>query len=283
MRLLNHLATLLAIASPPLLACSSLADPDYQGEPLASLHGTVTMQTEDTPELKVLLQWTRGHFSCPFETPDCFRDLPLEDQLLLSEAPVTGELPASFTFDLFEPPPDYALVTWNSGDVDGDPGLMSFAFIQVVPADLTSADFVESGFEDENGRPYYQISEDDIHGVSREQMLVYLARDLDPEGDVARFLVHAPLTAGYHLLDIRPVGAEERAARRACLDKAFPGRPLDSFYESWFEGGPGLAELAQCGGDPELDELHLASADLDSPISITIEEDPFYPRLPIIN
>ncbi len=278
--------TLLALGFPtvaaPLLACNSLADPDYQGEKLAALHGRVTNHQADTPELKVLLQWTRGHFSCP---GDGSCDIALEDQLMISDAPVSGELPARFTLDLFEPPPAYAQVIWNQAGVEGDPGLFSFAFIELVPADLGPDDFVESGYDDESGQPFYQVREDAIHGVARDKVLVYAAQELDPDGDFARFIVNTPISAGYHLLEVTPLTEAEKAERRACLDERFPGVPIERFYDAFGEGqeegAPGLAELAECGGDPESDALRLASGDLDAEISIEIVSDPVRPLLPL--
>ena len=84
--------TLLVVAAAA--GCDSQAPSDYQGDALGTIHGTIRNQAASAPgAAEVVLLWH-------LETEDD-QEVPVAVR-----TEVEGSFPASFTLDLFEPPPE---------------------------------------------------------------------------------------------------------------------------------------------------------------------------------
>ena len=94
-------------------ACGAQADRHYQGEPLATIHGSVIAQSataQAPPDVEAAVLWT--HYSSTGYRP----------ALVGTTVSATGSFPASFTFNMFEPPP--ADAEWRIGvEVSSSNGL----------------------------------------------------------------------------------------------------------------------------------------------------------------
>lgn len=100
----------------------------------------------------------------------------------------------------------------------------------------------------------------DLLGADPENILFYVPADVSP-GSWASYVLHSTPAAGYHLYRVHVLTAEEREARQAC----------------WANLGPDAEELgglAACGGYPDRDDLVPAPNDLDTPLAISIVDDP---------
>lgn len=167
---MRHVSTLLSIslvtAALAAAGCDQPAGPDYEGEVLASLRGTVVDdRSTDTSAAKVVLVW--GVDEAPI------------DRHVATEVPVAGAFPAEFRLDVFEPPPDDALMTPEGVD---EPRI-GVAYVLVVPEDAETAD------------------EAALLGGAEDHVLVYVDRDV-VAGTFAADLLHGTPTQGYHLMDV---------------------------------------------------------------------------------
>lgn len=93
-----------ALASA-LLGCSAQVDGEYQGEPLATIRGTVTSTRgaleADQPVVAAVLWYV--------QTPAD----QIEPKFVGDRVSVRGSFPANFTLDIFNPPPKVAEMTMN--------------------------------------------------------------------------------------------------------------------------------------------------------------------------
>lgn len=116
-----------------LAGCSSRAGTDYKGESLMHLTGKVVLQSDTRSDLVPALAYWPGTPTKDFE---------------LVDVDVTGQFPASFTLDVFEPPPDGALF-YAGGDARAFPEdpRIGFAYITAVPPDhaATVPQFLHEG------------------------------------------------------------------------------------------------------------------------------------------
>lgn len=99
--------------------------------------------------------------------------------------PVTGQFPAAFTLDLFQPPPEEALLT-------GEDGLaVAFGWFIAADDDLSAIDF--SAIED--------APPEGIVGGSETHVLIYAAQDVPADSPWGEFLGGA-YTPGYHVVQV---------------------------------------------------------------------------------
>ena len=95
-------------------ACQGQADPQYKGEKLASISGTIESSSTNLPSTLVAgLQW---HWASPDNLAltvtyegRCFTVVHAQPDDLLTTVPVQGDFPSKFTLDVFSPPPADAL------------------------------------------------------------------------------------------------------------------------------------------------------------------------------
>jgi len=147
-------------------ACDPQADPGYQGEPLATLRGTVVSAVPSPPDdLDAVLVWTVSSGS--------------PDYAVGQGAAIAGDFPATFRLDGFTRPPELALNDY--GPVEPRLGV---AYTAALPP---GTDFSEE--------PTGSI------GLSEDYLLVYLDAAAPAGSGVAEFL-GGPLAAGYHLMKV---------------------------------------------------------------------------------
>lgn len=178
------LATLTTITG-----CEGVNDGEYLGEALLSLEGTVTNQRSQTPNgAEVVLFWGSSN----------------DDTLYYGEtANVQGTFPASFTLDIFTPPPDAYLreIPGTNGNRAAGATISAWATDQVPSGATPPFDVPESGIIP------------GLLGLDVEHFLLYVEQDI-PAGTVENIIfeqsdrfVSNGLSAGFHVLDIVRLGA----------------------------------------------------------------------------
>ena len=186
--------------------CDAHTGSDYQGEPLATLNGEVRLERDSPPpsdEIEVFYQNYGDYVSAKEETGPG----DLMQFAIVESIPVTGDYPASFTLDLFEPPPVEALTDFT---VDGDPdeGRVGLAII-------ASSYDCDEVFVRDGGRC--------IFGGASRIALVWAEEEILPDTRTAAF-VGTTLSPGYHLLEYRPNFATHDE-HMECLWSQVPGGP----------------------------------------------------------
>ncbi len=159
----NLPALAFALVAASALACSPMVDPDYSGEPLATIRGAVQAQGEASAADVAVLWFTNGDNQCQGPEGGCGQGgggLATEEALACVDAcgpepagcqvegqaeysacvgacgwdyfyalywdlcvnsgsgervSVTGQFPAAFNLDLFQPPPESALLVDSEG------------------------------------------------------------------------------------------------------------------------------------------------------------------------
>jgi hypothetical protein len=235
------LPVLLALAGA-VAGCDGQADPDYKGEPLATVQGHIVDDADDpSPAGDVILLWST-----------------IEDSIYVgSSAPVSGSFPADFTMPVYAPPPDGALVTSPEDGIDH----VGFAYIIVVK---------KGAVTDGDTHVVAQSIENATLGVASNNIVVYVGGEIDPDSWVAK-KVGSSLSPGYHLLNSRPPTAAEVHDAEQCQDQA--GAAYDHCVAACngnaCENRCGDAEAAatdQCGDFQ--DRLSVAPGGFDTAITI---------------
>lgn len=172
-------ALLLAVVSG---GCGDpLADGTYQGDPLATVSGSILLQTTAAPthDLGVIVGWRVER-----SPTDTWSSQPVSP---------SGGFPASYRLDLLTPPPAEALNTDQSSGQQ-----LGFAFV-VLYEDVNGnglPDFDTSG----KGLP---AGPDRFRGGAELLMLAYAAADFPATSRIAKELGF-PLERGYHLMRADP-------------------------------------------------------------------------------
>lgn len=168
-----------------LLACDAQVDPEYRGEPLATIQGAIVDDGGvDTSDLyTAILNY----------------NFLINDFSHIDSAPVVGSFPAEFTIDLSVPPPAEALNDFTLGGARPSESRFSTGYIGVLHEGM-----------DPNVEAAAAIA-----GLAEEYMLVYVETDVQPGTESERFLGGA-LTAGYHLMKWRPMTEAELQAYEDC-------------------------------------------------------------------
>ena len=184
-------------------ACDPHQAPDYQGEALATLRGEVRLEREaplPSDKIEVFYQ-NYTDYVAP--------EPPAEDFVrfaIVETVTVTGDYPASFTLDLFEPPPVEALTDFT---VDGNPDERRVG-LAVIASSYDCNEVVRAGARC-------------IFGGAGRFALVWAEDDVVADTRTAAFL-GTTLTAGYHLLEYIPNFAsyDELAACDAAQGEVVP-------------------------------------------------------------
>lgn len=167
--------------------CAAQATPDYPGEKLAAVKGVVINQlTEtETEDAVVVAEWGQVGAMFGFDR---------------TVAEIEGEFPAQFSLSLYEAPPEQVLynpaegIYWQGAEFAFEPEdepLIALAHIVAIGKD-----------EEGNPDPY------NVLGASEEHALLYASEPIE-EGSLGAAMFHTTLPAGYHLLVIEPLDAEE--------------------------------------------------------------------------
>jgi hypothetical protein len=219
-----HFLPLVLLSSFSALGCSAQADPHYRGEPVVSVHGTVT--TEGAPpssNIDAAIVWMKTYktHSAPYFTA----------KFATERASVSGTFPANFTLDVFTPPPAEAMV-----DMNGPTGV----WIGAVAA-------VAAGTKSEAVQP------SDVVGVDVNHTVFYFDHDLDmtkypkngtsePEGyaTIVAKAFRVPPTKGYHLSVADPAPPDAVLAFKRCIagipwvcPKDVSDDPVYQAYTDW--------------------------------------------------
>jgi len=164
------------------VGCSAQADPEYQGEPLATVVGTVvTTEAPPSGEIDAALLWLSYD--------------PLDPSLKIANTVVRGSFPAAFTLEVLAPPPPERVVSAEG---------IRFGIIAAV--------------RHQSART---VSFADVLGTALNVVVVYFPNDATGENDViaeeaARLRV--PPTRGYHLARVIVTEEAEATAYRCESD-----------------------------------------------------------------
>jgi len=193
-----HRSLLSTFSTCALLACSSQADTTYEGEPLATISGTVSALAGPAPApVDPALVW----WPAQLEQSDANAHVFVPN-FVATQAPATGSFPAKFTMQIFLPPPDDVLQPCIPGNASS--GRFALASILAL----------------RQGADPSSVQPTDIFGDAVDFQVVYADSDLARDGCPALAATTiAPLTRGYHLLEWVPSAthASEDAAYGACL------------------------------------------------------------------
>jgi hypothetical protein len=152
--------------------CASQAGPDYKGELMFSMHGTVSNQLAVAPtRAEVVLDYViNGNAATPTPESD-----------FLTVVPALGTFPSSFTLDLYNPPPDdvvynyLGLVRAQAGVYVNSPtgvvGMLLDHWLIYVPEDVTNPN--PYGVVQYPSTPLtkgYHMLEDDYPPLTPDQM-----------------------------------------------------------------------------------------------------------------
>jgi hypothetical protein len=186
-RALGHVSMCWSLAL--FAGCSSQAGPDYSGEPLLTLKGSVVAgesQSGAFPPANAAVLWYGAR------------------ALVGASIPVEGTFPSSFTLSLHWPPPenrqDNALPPMTmQHNVTLDRGPLTLGWIVALSPEANQSD-VQPG---------------DVLGYALDTMVAYLDRDPDPATPLGQEIIRyaqlwqIPATRGYHLVQL------ERGDRQA--------------------------------------------------------------------
>src|SRR4051812_41883193 len=177
-------------------ACSSQKTPDYAGDPLAQVHGTITSSAPAASEVIVAVGWAGG------------------DNGVKVDVGVRGDFPARFSLDILSPPPPDFRITLNQSETAAeaaDEVRFSVGTIFAYPP----------GVQDPLSKNTPTL------GVVEDFMVAYVERDAQPGSRAATFL-GGPLRAGFHLMKVSK-HPYDRAAWEAC-NASLPGAPFRERY-----------------------------------------------------
>jgi hypothetical protein len=229
----------IVFATLPLLAlsaCDAQVDPDYPGEPIASLVGTVTneMQVRKPTNAEVALVWLNTAGS--------------PDRYFGERAAVNSQFPADFTLDVYAPPPAEALNDYTHGAVRPQESRVGVAYIAAVDAQIFAL-YGDRLTDAEDG-----MLEQLTLGGAENHMLVYVEKDVQPNTH-AETLLGGQLAAGYHVMDVkRPTEAQKQQAEQ-CFTQATNTEEFAACYALVF------------------DRLQLAPVDMQTRISVRLVDD----------
>mgnify|MGYP001828356333 CR=1 FL=1 len=234
----HRLDIALTLTLLPLLAlsaCDAQVDPDYPGEPIASLVGTVTneMQSRTATDPVVGLLWINEL------TPGG------PDTAFGETVAVSGQFPADFTLDVYAPPPPEALNDLSAGGQRPEESRVGTAAIAVVDGQAVAA-------FDRGEEP----AANSMLGGADRHMLVYVETDIQP-GSFGEVLLGGQLSAGFHVMDVERLTEAQKQQVDQCRAQA-----VDE------------AQRRACGPDSAFDRLRLAPADLQTRISVRLVDDP---------
>lgn len=187
--------SVVAIAASALGACSSQADPEYRGEALLVLSGSVERSDVDLSAASAVpvLAW----YDWDKETAGFFQT-----------GEVRGQFPSGFTMRVYEPPPDGALT-----QSDGYPPAATARIYAL--RDGKAWDANAFGKDAPPGPPPWFVG-----GVGN--FLVLYLKGPAPADPMLRDQNGAPaaLGAGHHLIELAEWTEEEAAARQQCFAAA---------------------------------------------------------------
>jgi hypothetical protein len=184
---------LFALTFASLAACDSQVDGSHQGEPLATLDGTVENQRSSAVTgADVVVAW--------------IYDSGEGDSVASQRVTVDGDFPARFSLAMYEPPEDNVLQPTPDG------GRFGIGYVVAVEEGATSLE-----------------SEESILGMDPEHVLVYVPEDVQAGSEIALFL-HSTPAAGFHIYGFRRLTDTEYEEREACKSTLSPEATTAELY-----------------------------------------------------
>jgi hypothetical protein len=180
------LATL-GLISPLVFACGAQVTPNYEGEALATVTGTVVGESaSDVRKVDAAIVWFHTEFGTHSLTDK-------GEFAVASRIPVAAHFPAAFTLDVKKPPPPEA--EWQVAEVrSSSDGSSSSDDNDLRPAGIwTGVLAAIAPTTDE-----HDVHAADIVGVDLDHVVVYFADD-NLTG-ASQFMV--PTTKGYHIANV---------------------------------------------------------------------------------
>ncbi len=227
------------IILPTLVACSSQKDDTYAGDPKAQVQGVIEGDASAGGGVKVALFW--NNFAKNGDTYE------------VTDAPVKGSFPATFTLDITKLPSTDGLNDFSFGGKLANESRVGVADIIAWNADVpVSADET--------------IWDANLRGVAGDNVVVYVAGDVQP-GTYSETFLGGPLKAGLHLMKVVRLSDEEKnaadAAHETCID-ALPegytdaqyfGCPRDGTFDRLVEEPEGFSKqvVLKMGAPADLD------------------------------
>jgi hypothetical protein len=177
-----------------LAACDSQVDSEHQGEPLATIAGSVTSIRAAPPaDSEVVVLWVNSSGSPDLEGGDSVE--------------VDGSFPAQFQLSMYEPPEDRLLNNFEGVKLG-----VAYIIAGVPGTDYSDDNAVETS----------------LLGMEVDHFLVYVPEAV-PAGSHAAFFLRDTPAAGFHLYRVHQLDEAEQEARRACID-ALPDPTTEAVY-----------------------------------------------------
>ena len=260
-----------------LVGCAAQADPQYAGEALMMISGSVVAsEAKLTDDVLPVVAWYSGGDDPSDEPPKH-----------VQSAEVRGEFPNQFTMRLYEPPPDEAV-----SEARGPGGtLVAIARIQAAYGSMRESwgkyppdpkSYVCEPKGDEICDPLLPAW---LAGMAENYLVLYLPDGTHEDDRLEE--VFGPLPAGYHLVEVRERTAAEHAEEDACFEAA-ELRALAQFNAEHGTSYGASAEIPLDDGDayyaleieyntecdsPGQAHMEIVPSGLDHPISLRIASD----------
>jgi len=187
-------STLLFAGLMTSFGCDGQVDQDYEGEPLATMLGTIRNEmTSAPPSAIVAVFWVNSAGS-----PDFF---------VGETVPVEAHFPADFSMKLYTSPPAEVLNDFTMGGRFPHETRIGMAWIAVGAPDAQgelNPDLAGPG---------------SCLGLAEDHVLAYVEEDIVP-GTFSELFVQGPLKAGYHVLQVERQSDAEVQRAMDCLAKA---------------------------------------------------------------
>jgi hypothetical protein len=181
-----------------LFACGPVATPDYQGEPIGTLKGTITSELLRAPPAELVLLWIN------------WRSAP--GTVLGTRSSVDGTFPAGFDVRLYVPPPDEGLNVLPVKSSEITEPRLGFAWITVLREGAAPPNGDTITHADVKG-----LSPGDVLGWAEDFIFAYLDAPV-PAGSFAEEILGAQLPAGYHLMRASGRGGTDLEEIRRCKE-----------------------------------------------------------------
>jgi len=224
-RLIPHLSASACLLTALGAGCDGVADPTYQGEPLATLRGQLQIQGTPPPA-QVVLIWTNSD----------------ANYFAREHVDAIGDgAPTEFKLNLFGPPAEEVFIDLTNGGANPNESKVAFGLIAVMRQDTNLGLF--QGDSDIRRKP--EDAPRPLLGSAEYQALVYVDSNVQP-GTRTASLLGGTLSAGFHLMQYDWTPQSVYDAHQACIA---------GLFKAWFDDHPGCDPLtAGCRpGNPACD------------------------------
>jgi hypothetical protein len=260
-----------SVTATTTTACDGVAGPDYNGESLATVSGTIEAEYEPPP-VQAVLVWADG-----------------EEAVYLHEAVeiTSTNFPAEFQLAVYTVPDELYLIDLTEGGTLPDESRIAFGLITVMRQDADLGAY--QGEHSLTRRP--DGGERDLVGAAENHVLVYVESDVEA-GTLSEELLGGTLSAGFHLMAYAYETDAQREAYQVCY-QAF----RDDFYAEHPNCDPEDMSTEECqlpgetGCTVPRATMTVAAAALETVIPVRVttmigdgQDDPLLlPRWPLLH